>query len=644
MFDYFLLPLGNRSETETPRAWDSRRSSESETQRIPASILARVPRLMSQPARWHLPARESWERPLAVLNLAICLPVTFVGKGSVLRYRNLTLEHKGGEMCSIFGAFGGLLQMSKSRKIVVLFASIGLSLSAVPFCNPAHAREPSRPKFQSQSDDLIKSVTQKAEGGMAEAQMLLAKWRYDGSVLPEDHAEAARWYGMAANQENVEAMMALGRMLIEGNGVPRDIRKGSEWYVAAARKGDAEAYFQLGRIFEDGEGVNTDRGKALKLYIEAAKRGNANAAFQIAKIYDADSGADRNTEMRDHYLELAAELGCDAAKEMQSQIQDHAPVDQPPPADTDVSQVTSTAGMETGTGRSDGITEDDRRYDQELRRRAEEEWNEQSRNTGGLQFAGNAGSGQLDMSFQDRHEKEQQAIQREQRRQQLLQNPVYDPFDQANFQTQRAEAERDRAKQDEERKREEVFTPPVQASTDNQNMKRPNAEAHNSLLNQYERLSPIIDALTDIKAGVAVGINRMEFNRLQRQLASSIMRRQSDIENIMERDPTLIAGIVLVVQMCEKIEEVWDRMNENKTKDPTLGISELSLQNEYTQMILQVFPSSKDAIKWGYLTNIGYDQGWYLNMGLALPLMMNDTGTTISFITDTYNRGMRSAP
>ena len=91
---YFFLPFGNRSETETSRAWAKRRSSSSETQRTPASILASVPRLMSQPARWHLPASPSWDSPFAVLTLAICLPVTFVGKSSVLRFRNLTVMHR----------------------------------------------------------------------------------------------------------------------------------------------------------------------------------------------------------------------------------------------------------------------------------------------------------------------------------------------------------------------------------------------------------------------------------------------------------------------------------------------------------------------------------------------------------------------
>lgn len=77
---YFFLPLGNKSETETSRALAKSSISWSETQRTPASILASVPLEMSQPARWHLPASPSWDSPFAVLTLAICLPVTFVGK------------------------------------------------------------------------------------------------------------------------------------------------------------------------------------------------------------------------------------------------------------------------------------------------------------------------------------------------------------------------------------------------------------------------------------------------------------------------------------------------------------------------------------------------------------------------------------
>ena len=87
MYGYFFLPLGNKSETATPKAWDRRSASWSETQRTPASILARVPLEMSRPARWHLAESCSWEMLSPFLSLLTCFPMMFEGKS-----------------CSIYGA------------------------------------------------------------------------------------------------------------------------------------------------------------------------------------------------------------------------------------------------------------------------------------------------------------------------------------------------------------------------------------------------------------------------------------------------------------------------------------------------------------------------------------------------------------
>lgn len=291
-------------------------------------------------------------------------------------------------MCSRIGAFGGLPKMSKFKKSVFLLSIVGLFLSSVPLCNPAHAREPSRSRFQSQSDDLVDSMTQKAEGGMAEAQMVLAKWRYDGSVLPEDHAEAARWYGMAAKQGNVEAMMALGKMLNEGDGVPKDVRNGCEWYVAAARKGNAEAYFELGRIFENGDGVKADKEKAIILYEEAGKRGETNAASRLAGLQVVNPPMEEKIvfDWNPHEQSPATEVpdddwGFDAGTTAAS-----ATTGQSPPA----RQMTAEE------------EEKARQYDLELQRRAELEWNEFARQNGGSQFVGEMGSGQLSFATENR--------------------------------------------------------------------------------------------------------------------------------------------------------------------------------------------------------------------------------------------------
>lgn len=293
------------------------------------------------------------------------------------------------------------------------------ALVSFPCCASAYAWRPSKATMARKADENILSLRQKAEGGMMEAQMVLAKWCFNGDILPKDHAEAARWYEMAAKQGNAEAMMALAKMLNEGDGIPKDVRKGCEWYVATARKGNAEAYLELGGIFESGDGVTADKDKAIRLYEEGAKRGNAESALRLARIYESDSGPG-DAEKRDHYLEIASALESDADKEsiflgglynqMQNQAQDRSMESQwSPDEHTDEwgfdvldGQIASTASEDTPAKQPYVITEEDRRYDLELQRKAEMEWNEHARQTGGMMFVGEPGSGQLVSNPQNR--------------------------------------------------------------------------------------------------------------------------------------------------------------------------------------------------------------------------------------------------
>ena len=94
------------------------------------------------------------------------------------------------------------------------------SLVSPPCCESAYPWHPSKAKVADLADENVRSMRQKAEDGLVDAQLVMAKWCFDGGVLSKDHSEAARWYGMAARQGNVEAMLAVGKMLNEGDGVP----------------------------------------------------------------------------------------------------------------------------------------------------------------------------------------------------------------------------------------------------------------------------------------------------------------------------------------------------------------------------------------------------------------------------------------
>ncbi|MGC8020812.1 tetratricopeptide repeat protein, partial [Salmonella enterica] len=63
--------------------------------------------------------------------------------------------------------------------------------------------------------------------------------------LPDNQAEAVRWFEMAAAQDFALAEMNLGIMFLEGHGVPRDLTTARFWFQKAAKNGQSAAQFEL---------------------------------------------------------------------------------------------------------------------------------------------------------------------------------------------------------------------------------------------------------------------------------------------------------------------------------------------------------------------------------------------------------------
>ena len=64
-----------------------------------------------------------------------------------------------------------------------------------------------------------------------------------GRGVPEDDAEAVRWYRLAAEQGYAGAQNNLGIMYATGRGVPEDDAEAVRWYRMAAEQGEADAQF-----------------------------------------------------------------------------------------------------------------------------------------------------------------------------------------------------------------------------------------------------------------------------------------------------------------------------------------------------------------------------------------------------------------
>ena len=93
-----------------------------------------------------------------------------------------------------------------------------------------------------------------------------------GREVPQDYAEAVKWFRKAAEQNYAQAQYALGICYDSGDGVTKDEFEAVNWYRKAAEQNDAEGQFSLGVCYANGRGVEKDEAEAVKWYRRAAEQ------------------------------------------------------------------------------------------------------------------------------------------------------------------------------------------------------------------------------------------------------------------------------------------------------------------------------------------------------------------------------------
>ena len=86
-------------------------------------------------------------------------------------------------------------------------------------------------------DSSLLETRRLAEQGDALAQYGVGVMYANGEGVPEDDAEAVRWYRMAAEQGDALAQTSLGTMYADGEGVPENYVLAYAWLNLAAAQG-----------------------------------------------------------------------------------------------------------------------------------------------------------------------------------------------------------------------------------------------------------------------------------------------------------------------------------------------------------------------------------------------------------------------
>ena len=146
-----------------------------------------------------------------------------------------------------------------------------------------------------------------ADQGHASAQYRLGFMYANGEDVPEDDAEAVRWWRLAAEQGDAEAQNNLGLQYNIGEGAPQDSQEAVKWFRLAAEQGHASAQYNLGLLYASGaEGVTQDYQEAVRWYLLAAGQGHADAQFYLGRRYTKGEGVPQDYVQAHKWVNLAA--------------------------------------------------------------------------------------------------------------------------------------------------------------------------------------------------------------------------------------------------------------------------------------------------------------------------------------------------
>ncbi len=130
-----------------------------------------------------------------------------------------------------------------------------------------------------------------AERGLAVAQFRFASLNERGEGVAQNRTAAAEWYRRAAEQGNVRAMHNLAVMLSEGVGGPPDFAGAARWFSKAADYGVKDSQYNLGVMYARGLGGSQDLAQSYKWFAIAAQQGDADATGrrdEVAKTISPD--------------------------------------------------------------------------------------------------------------------------------------------------------------------------------------------------------------------------------------------------------------------------------------------------------------------------------------------------------------------
>jgi localization factor PodJL len=161
-----------------------------------------------------------------------------------------------------------------------------------------------------------------AADGDAAAQFEIGARYGEGRGVPQNLAEAARWFERAATQGLAPAQFRLASLYEKGHGVPRDLNVARRYYRFAAEQGNARAMHNLAVLFAEGaQGGAPDYRSAAQWFRRAADHGMTDSQYNLAVLHARGLGVDQDMVESFKWFEIGARRGDTEAAKKRDEVQ-----------------------------------------------------------------------------------------------------------------------------------------------------------------------------------------------------------------------------------------------------------------------------------------------------------------------------------
>jgi len=214
----------------------------------------------------------------------------------------------------------GQRQLTPSAPAFPIPASSATAAPAPASSAPASSAPASSGQATSAVPVPVFATTQKdAESGDALAQYNLGVMYRDGQGMPQNYAEAMKWFRLAADQGLADAQYELARMYNKGQGVRPDYSEAVNLYRLASAKGHADAQFALGMMYF-GANVPRSQAQAARLFRVAAEKGHAKSHSMLGMMYYKGEGVPQDAALAYAWYAVASAGGDERDKMIHAQI------------------------------------------------------------------------------------------------------------------------------------------------------------------------------------------------------------------------------------------------------------------------------------------------------------------------------------